>query len=216
MNRIIISMMVLLIAACATPAPAPDPGFVVFDYDRDGQIQLALDVDWSTYTKVHLETATVEFREHWVRDQKRHYDNVIREKDEERIKTGASDLLAKVLTRELSEEGAYEIVDSSGTSVMRWTPHVVELDVIAPDRVQDSFTTFLVDSQGSFTIQLEIHDSVSGKLLATTWQHQSDPYKGYLERTDSVTNTVAFRLMMERWADWLLENLASVRGNATE
>jgi hypothetical protein len=216
MERIIISATILLLTACASQAPAPEPGFEVIDYDRDGEIQLALDVDWSSYTKVHLETATVEFRDNWVRDQKRLYDNVIREKDEVRIKTGASDLLERVLTRELSNEGAYEIVDEGGPGVMRWTPRIVKLDVIAPDRVKNTVSESLVDSQGSFTIELEIHDSVSGKLLATATQYQSDPYKGYLERTTSATNTQAFRLMMQRWADWLLDNLASVRTDATE
>lgn len=216
MERIIISATIMLLTACASQAPAPEPGFEVIDYDRDGEIQLALDVDWSTYTGVHLETATVEFRDNWVRDQKRLYDNVIREKDEVRVKTGASDLLEKVLTRELSNEGAYEIVDEGGPGVMRWTPRIVKLDVIAPDRVKNTVSESLVDSQGSFTIELEIHDSVSGKLLATATQYQSDPYKGYLERTTSATNTQAFRLMMQRWADWLLDNLASVRTGATE
>lgn len=216
MKRFYISITVLLIAACAAQAPVPDPGFEVVDYDRDGAIQVAFDVDWNAYTKVILEPATVEFRENWVRDQERLYDKTIRESDEERIKTSASDLLAKVLTRELPDDGGYEIIDEAGAGVMRWTPRIVDLDIIAPDRVSDTISESLVDSQGRMTIELEIHDSVSGKLLAKASQYQSDPYKGYMERTTSATNAVAFRLMMLRWTDWLFEQLDAVRVEASE
>mgnify|MGYP001826982177 FL=1 len=204
-----------MITACAAQAPAPDPGFEVIYYDRHSEFQVASGVDWISYGKVLLEKASVEFRDNWVRDQKRLYDKKIRETDEERIKTSASELLAKVLTRELPGDGGYEITDKAGAGVMRWTPRIIKLDIIAPDRVSDTISDSLVDSQGSMTIELEIHDSVSGKLLAKVSQYQSDPYKGYMERTTSATNALAFRLMMLRWTDWLFEQLDSVRVEAS-
>lgn len=207
MKRVIFCLAILLIAACAAQAPTPDPGFEVVDYDRDGAIQAARGADWNTYTKVILEPATVEFREDWVRDQERLYNNTIQERDEARIKASASDLLAKVLARELPDDGGYKVTNQAGPGVMRWTPRILKLDIIAPDRVQDTITESLVDSQGSMTIELEIHDSISGELLAKAWQEQSDPYKGYMERTTSATNARAFRLMMLRWTDWLFEGL---------
>ena len=216
MKRIIISTTMLLITACAAQAPAPDPGIEVIYYDRHSEFQVASDVDWNSYGKVLLEKASVEFRDNWVRDQKRLYDKNIRETDEERIKTSASDLLAKVITRELPGDGGYEITDEAGAGVMRWTPRIVKLDIVAPDRVSDTISDSLVDSQGSLTIELDIHDSVSGKLLAKASQYQSDPYKGYMERTTSATNAQAFRLMMLRWTDWLFEQLDSVRVEASE
>lgn len=216
MKRIIIFATILLLTACASQAPTPEPGFEVIDYGRDREIQLALNVDWSTYTKVHLETATVEFREGWARSQERYNDVVIRDRDVARIKTHAAELFNKVISRELTKEGGYELASESGAGVMRWTPRIVELDIIAPDRVHDNIVDSLVDSQGSMTIELEIHDSVSGRLLATASQYQSDPYKGYMERTTSATNARAFRLMMQRWAGWLFEQIEKAGGGVPD
>jgi hypothetical protein len=215
MKRIIISATVLLVAACAAPVPEPEPGMEVVGYGRDGEFQAAIGVDWSGYSGVLLETATVEFRENWVRDQKRYNDNIIRERDEVRIKTGTAELLGKVLARELSDAG-YALADGNGPGVMRFTPRVADLDVVAPDRVSETIVDHLTDYQGSLTLELDIYDSVSGELLAITRQHQEDPYKGYMERTTSATNRRAFRLMMERWAGWLVEQIDSVHTRDSE
>ena len=58
---------------------------------------------------------------------------------------------------------------------------------------------------------LEIQDSSSGELLATTRHFVEDWYKGYMEWTTSATNHRAFRLMLERWADDLCEWLEEAR-----
>jgi hypothetical protein len=57
------------------------------------------------------------------------------------------------------------------------------------------------------TIEVVIRDSVTDKLLAVAWQNQSDPQEGYMEMTNTVNNTVTFRLMMQRWNDWLFAQL---------
>jgi hypothetical protein len=207
---IVVSLTLSMLACSGGPPVTAEPGMEVSAYGRDGEFQAAIGVDWSGYTKILLETATVEFRDNWVRDQRRLNDKIIREPDEVRIKTGASELLGKVLTRELSGAG-YEMTSESVPGVMRFTPRIVDLDVVAPDRVSDNIVVSLTDSQGSLTLELEIHDAVSGVLLATARQHQDDPYKGYLERTTSATNSMAFRLMMERWADWLIERFDEIR-----
>lgn len=207
---IVVSLTLSMLACSSGPPVTPEPGMEIIEHDRDGEFQAAIGVDWSAYSKILLETATVEFRDNWVRDQKRYDDNIVRERDVVRIKTGASELLGKVLTRELSGAG-YEMTDESGPGVMRFTPRIVDLDIVAPDRISDNIVVSLTDSQGSLTLELEIHDSVSGVLLATTRQYRDDPYKGYMERTTSATNSRAFRLMMERWADWLIERFDEIR-----
>jgi hypothetical protein len=62
-------------------------------------------------------------------------------------------------------------------------------------------------TKGSMTIEMVVRDSVSDELLAVAWQKQSDPQEGYMEITNTVNNTVAFRLMMQNWADWFLGQL---------
>ena len=90
---------------------------------------------------------------------------------------------------------------------MLFKPRIVDLDVYAPDRVRNYIGESLADSKGRMQVELDIHDSVSGRLLATSWQRREDPYEGRMERANSVTNRQAFRLMLQRWTDWLFEGL---------
>jgi hypothetical protein len=214
LKNTLLPIAILLLAGCSGLAPEPDPGFEVVTYDRHSAFQAAAGTDFSLYTRVRLERATVEFRENWVKDQRRLYDNVIREDDQRRIKTGMADLVEQVLSRELAEEG-YTVVTDNGSDVMLFTPRIMELDVYAPDRVKDYIGESLADSKGRMRIELDIHDSVDGQLLATSWQRREDPYDGRMERANSVTNRQAARLMLMRWTDWLFKALATT-GNPAD
>jgi hypothetical protein len=214
MKNTLLPLVILLLAACATPAPTPDPGFEVAAYDRHSEFQAATGADWSAYTKVRLERATVEFRENWVKDQRRLYANTIREDDQQRIKAGMADLIEQVLSRELVGAG-YAVVADNGSDVMLFKPRIRELDVYAPDRVQDYIGESLADSKGRMKIELDIHDTVTGQLLATSWQRREDPYEGRMERANTVTNRQAARLMLLRWTDWLFEALETA-GNPAD
>lgn len=207
MKRIVIIFLVLLLQACASQAPVPEPGFEVVQYDRHSNFQVASSVDWSGYSKVMLETVSVDFREDWVRDQERLYDNRVREKDLQRIKTGLSELVGGVLSKDMGEAG-YAVVDTSGADVMLFKTRVVDLDVYAPDRVRDHIGFAMADSKGRMAIEMDIHDAVSGEMLATSRYFQEDPLDGYMERATTASNRHAFRMMTKRWTDWLLDGLA--------
>lgn len=188
----------------------------LIEQDRQGEIRTTVDVNWNSYPKIQLERATVAFRKNWVRDQESRNRVTIRESDLERIKTDLADLLDEVLTREMTEECAYSMVKESGPGVMRFTPRIVDLNIYAPDRVRNYIGYSLTDSQGSMTLELEIHDSASDALLATTRHHQVDPYKGYMEWTTSGTNRRSARLMLQRWASGLCERLNEARAASNE
>jgi len=194
--------MSLSALADTDPVETPDPGLDTVEKSWHGEIRFSADVDWTSYSKIQLERATVEFRKRWARDLRQRSGIIIKERDEERIKSDLADLLDKVLIRELSTKAGYVFTDEDGADVMRVVPRVVDLDVIAPDRVRDYIGYSLTDSQGSMTLKLEFYDSLNGELLATTSQYQEDPIKGYIEWTTSVTNS---------WADWLREWLDEVR-----
>lgn len=206
-----------------------EPGTLTNDQDDDSELEIveqgrhseilaAPDVDWNIYSRVQLDRATVEFRKNWVRDQRQWSGITIREADQQRIKSDTADLLDKVLTQELTTDGFYTMADESGADVMRFTPRIVDLDVVAPDRARNYIGGALTDSQGRMTLELEIRDSVSGSLLATTRHHKEDPYKGYMEWTTSPTNRQAARLMLLRWAfdlrEWLDEARSGAKGTA--
>jgi hypothetical protein len=114
-----------------------------------------------------------------------------------------AELLDKVLRTELSAEDSFEFTDQDGQGVLIFSPRIVDLDIVAPDRVRDNIAHDLTDSQGYMTLELDIHDSLSGDLLLSSDRYEEDPYKGYMEWTTSPTNKRAARLMMLRWIGWM-------------
>lgn len=201
------AVFVTLLLGCASPAPVPEPGMEILQHGRNEEMQIAHDVDWNSYTKIILHNAPVEFRKNWQQDQERNFGVTLREEDLERFKTTVSDQLAKVMHKRISARDDYELTSESGAGVMHFIPRIVDLDVRGPGWVQNSIVESMVNSRGSMTLEIVIRDSVSNEVLAVAWQDQSDPDEGYLEMTNTVNNTVAFRLMMQRWTDWLLKQL---------
>jgi hypothetical protein len=198
------------------PLESVGPDLDIVEQNRHSEILAVTDVDWTIYSKIQLEKATVEFRDRWVHDQWVRNRNTIREKDIKRIKSDMADLLDEVLTRELSTKGGYVFTDQSGLDVMRVTPSITDLDIVAPDRVRDHIGYALTDSQLSMTMGLEIFDSVNGELLATAGKYDVDPLKGYMEWTTSPTNKRAARFMLQRWSTWLRKWLDDARGGASD
>lgn len=184
----------------------PQPGMKVVQYGHGEEMQAATGVALNSYTKVVLHTAPVEFRENWVRDQQRIHGKPFREEDIERLKKGVSDQFNKVMYQALSQ-GGYDVTGEMGEGVMLFSPSIVDLDIKDPGLGQAAMVESVVHSRGSMTIELVITDAVSGELLAAAWQDQSDPHEGDLDSTTSVSNTLAFRRMMENHADWLLKGL---------
>ena len=205
--KISLILATVLLMACAGPAPTPEPGLKVLDHGRDREIQVAQDVDLSGDTKVILHNAQVEFRENWQRDKERSYGKEFREADMERLKNNVSDQFSKVMVKKLSSRDDYELTSESGPGVMHFIPRIVDLDIEAPGWMQNSIVESMARTKGSMTIEMVVRDSVSDELLAVAWQKQSDPQEGYMEITNTVNNTVAFRLMMQNWADWFLGQL---------
>ena len=165
--------------------------------------------DLSRFTKIQLEKATVDFRKHWVRDQKIRSNTRPTEKDLNRIKSDLSKLLDEVFRQELTVSDAFVMSETGGENVMRITPRIVDLDIIAPDRMRDYIGYTITDSKGRMTLELEIHDALSGKLLARMIDTREDPQHGYWERTTSIDNKRAARFILIHWSsdlrDWLIE-----------
>ena len=200
-----------LLLACAGPAPTPEPGMKVLHHAWGEEMQVATDADWSGYTKIILHTAPVAFIENWRRNQERLHGKEIRDEDVERIRKAVSDRLVQAMSAALTEQGGYELTSESGPGVMDFQPNIVDLNVRATGWVQNTILEYLPDSRGEMTVEVVIRDSESDKLLAVASQQQSDPRQGDMERTLSVSNAHAFRLMSKSWASWLVDQLDQAR-----
>jgi hypothetical protein len=208
--------MAITLLPCAVMAKNPEPGQSTDDLrlvkkSRHGELRVATNANWNSFTHIKLERATVEFSKNWARNQKNRMGNRPTEENMERIKSDLSELLDEVFRQELSADDGFTMSDGSGENVMRITPRIVDLNINAPDRMRDYIGYSLADSKGSMTLELDIHDSVNGTLLAQMVDSREDPQHGYMEWANSGTNRRAARFMFIRWAGKLYDLLEEAR-----
>jgi len=209
--------LTILLALSVLPATANESasqtgaGNVVQYEVRGGGMLANADVDWDRYTKVLLEPATVEFRENWAKDQQRLNNNLVTERDLAQIRSWISDMLQGALSRKISDTDGYALSDVSGPDVLRYTPRVVKLDILAPGNAQGIVGNVLVDGKGGMVVVMDISDSVSGELLTSAWRLEVDPDKGYMVTATEAGNKTAFNRMMGNWTEWLFAMLDHVR-----
>lgn len=201
----------LTLAETAPPEISTD-GMQLVDKDSRGEIYADPGVDWSVYSKIVLDDATVAFRKNWQRDQNRNRAARVSTSDMEKIKSNLATLFDEVFVKELQDNGGFEIVEQAGPDVLRITPHIVDLDVYAPDTMSTMNSRSYTDSSGRMTLKLELRDSETGDLIATASDRRESPYRGYAQWTTSVSNKADARRMLQKWAVGLRERLTKATG----
>ncbi len=191
-------------------------GLTLVEKDSRGEIYTDPDVDWSVYTEIRLEDASVAFRRNWQRDQNRTDPFKVKTKDMEEIKADLSEQFREVFTEELTANGGYTMVDASGPNVLTIKPAIVDLDIAAPDTMSANRTMQYTESSGKMTLKLELFDSVTGDLLATASDRREAPRRGYLQWTTSVTNRADANRILRQWAEGLRTRLDEARGKSME
>ena len=186
-------------------------GMKLVEKNSRGEIYTDPGVVWSTYDRVILDQASVAFRKNWQRDQNRHQSFKVRTEDMDRIKAELAEMFGEVFSKELTENGGYTLTEESSDNTLRITPHIVDLDVYAPDTRPANISQTYTETAGRMTLKLEIYDSVTGDLISRASHRQEAPRKGYMQWTTSVTNRAEFRRMLERWAKGLRERLDDAR-----
>jgi len=201
----------LSMAEDAAPDISTD-GMQLVDKDSRGEIYADPGVDWSVYSKIMLDDASVAFRKNWQRDQNRNRASRVSTADMEKIKSSLATLFDEVFIKELQDNGGFEIVQAAGEDVLRITPHIVDLDVYAPDTRSSMNSRSYTDSSGRMTLKLELRDSETGDLIAAASDRRESPYRGYAQWTTSVSNKADARRMLQKWAVGLRERLTEATG----
>jgi len=186
-------------------------GLTLIEKDNWGEIYANPNVDWSVYTQIRLEDATVAFRRNWQRDQNRGDPFKVKTADVENIKRELSEQFRTVFTEELTQNGGYVMSDTAGENVLTIKPAIVDLDIAAPDTMRPYNSKQFTESAGEMTLKLELYDSVTGDLLATASDRKKSPYRGYLQWTTSVSNRADSRRMLQQWAESLRKRLDKAR-----
>lgn len=210
-----------LLASNTAPALADEKvsevsmeGLELVEKDRRGEIYANPEVDWGDYTQIRLDPATVAFRKNWQRDQNRQQPFKVKDEDMERIRSDIAEIFDEVFRVELRTDGGYEMTAENGENVLRIKPHIVDLDIYAPDTVTPGISRSYTRSAGRMTLKLEIYDSVTGDLLAKASDRREAPDYGYLQWTTKIRNNMEMRRLMERWAEGLRTRLDEARNQA--
>ncbi|HET6564414.1 MAG TPA: DUF3313 family protein [Xanthomonadales bacterium] len=211
----LLALTLPLTGLAGSDAETTEDGLQLVEENRHRSLYVAPDVDWSRYSAIQLEDPTVEFRRNWQRDQNRSWPFKVRDEDVVEIKQSLAELLIEVFGEELSRDGGYALSDESGSQVLILRPAITELDVAAPDTQNWAGISYqYTESSGRMTLQLELIDSVSGKVLSRFKERDEVPRMYYYQRTNRVTNEADARRMLRRWAEEQRERLDEARSES--
>lgn len=195
---------------------APDVSFDGLHLVPDSKVALAYvkpEADFSVYDEFLMLDAYVAFKKNWQRDT-RVGGRRVSNKDMERIKKEAAELLHDTFQNELDEKGGYKFVDAAGDNVLIIRPALIDLVITAPDIPVAGRVTNYVASAGAATLYLEMYDSVSGEILARAVDRRAMADYGYARWANSVTNRADARRMFRRWGELMRTGMDEVRAKA--
>ncbi len=169
--------------------------------------------DLGTYTEVTLAEPEVEFVKNWRWDynSKVSFENQISSSDMVTMVTTGKSLLKESFTKQLTK-GGYTVVNAPGPKVLLVKATLADLDVYSPDpnlRASASNRTY-TQGAGEATMVVELHDSVTGQLLARAYDRKSGK-AGFASGTsgsrDHATNMADASAALDYWAGLLVNGL---------
>lgn len=195
-------------AAFAAGGHTSHDGLELVEKNRSTALYVRPGASLAQYNRVAILECPVAFRKNWERDQnrERNFQERITKKDMERIKKALSEEFLKIFTRELQDEGGYEVVDTGAEDVLILRPAIINLDVAAPDKMTPGMSRTFATSAVAMTLYLELYDSVTSQILARYVNADGDR-EGTMMVANRVTNKAEADRVLVRWADRLRKGL---------
>jgi hypothetical protein len=202
------------IASAADEMPETTPeGLVLIENTKLNTVYVRPGATLDHYTKVVLFDVEVAFRKDWDRDYNRTVlpgTTRVRPKDMERIKAGLAEEFKTVFTEELQDKRGYEVVETADYDVLVVKAAIINLDVTAPQLRGTSNDRNVITSAGQMTLWMELHDSVTGELIARVIDPAVDNRNGLAFRASTSGNKSAARKILSEWASILGENMGEI------
>lgn len=196
----------LLLEGCQTSGPSPidDPstreGLVRVEHTNIDAVYRRPATTLSGYSKLLLRPIDVQFSKNW---DPAGNSTLYRthEPDPEKIRQELAEMFAQVVRREL-EQGGYPLVEQPGEHVLEVRAAIVNLYITAPDVSMQTpgRTKVYTADAGEMTLILQLHDSVTGQLLARAYDRQAGTEGGAWTWTTSVSNSAEARRIISIWA----------------
>jgi hypothetical protein len=167
----------------------------------------------SEYSKLLLRPISVEFAKNWDPGKSGSALYDMHEPDREKIKRELAEVFAEVFRREL-EKGGYPLVTQPDKDVLEMQAAIVNLYINAPDVSMETAgrTKVYTSDAGHMTLIMQLHDSVTGQLLARAYDSR-DSGPDMWQWTNSVTNTAEAKQIIGAWARALRKALDASRAD---
>jgi len=194
------------------PPPFTEDGLKLVENSDWGLVYVEPGADLSGYERVKLLDTYVAFKKDWRRDQNRTSGGIrVTQNDMDRIKERLAKEFREVFTKVLEDSG-YPVVEETAEDVLILRPAIINLDVTAPDTNRAGMSRTYAESAGEMTIYLEMHDGVTGDLIAKGMDRKADRRRGYMEWQSRVQNTQAANAILKNWAESIVQALDKAHG----
>ncbi|HEY4370108.1 MAG TPA: DUF3313 family protein [Steroidobacteraceae bacterium] len=208
-----------LLSGCQTTKPSPidelslQEGLQRTDNKTVDAVFRRPEARMSTYSKLLLRPITVEFAKNWEPESSGSVLYRMNEPDREKIRSELAQVFAEVFRKEL-EKGGYPLVTEPQQDVLEIQAAIVNLYITAPDVSMETSarTRVYTSDAGQMTLIMQLHDSVTGQLLARAYDHR-DTGPDTWQWTNSVTNTAEARRIIATWATALRKALDASRAD---
>jgi hypothetical protein len=154
-----------------------------------------------------LDPVEVAFKKQWTQDFRQ-----VSKHDRERIRTELAQEFHDILVDELQTKGGYQIVDTAGPDVLRFSAGIFELYINAPDTMTAGRSRTFALSTGEATLGAELTDSESGAVIARAADHVRARESATMQWITRSQNRGDARAMLRKWATALREGLDAARG----
>jgi hypothetical protein len=182
----------------------------------DADVKYVLpEADFAVYNGFILLEPVVAFRRNWQREVNRAAGRLsgrVSDGDMEQIKSEVAELFRDVFAEQL-EGGGFAVVEEPGEDVMILRPAIVNLDIAVPDAASTSAgrSRAYAANAGSASLFIELHDSVTGQILARAVDSRRARSSPGFEWVTAASNRADARRVLSTWAEMLVESLNDVR-----
>jgi hypothetical protein len=223
-SGLLVALPCVLTLACAAPPlkpleleMGPDAEITADGLHRAknaklGRVWVKPDADFASYTHVMLDPVEVAYKR---KPKGRRFGST--NSNFALTKKQTSDLkrrLREAFVAELTKGGLYTMTEEPGSRVLRIGANLIDLVVHVPTENTGGSEQTFTSSTGEMTLLMELHDSLSGEILARVADRRDVRAAGYgtndLYFSNAVTDTGAVRRVFKLWAEILRMRLEEV------
>lgn len=205
----------LLLQGCQTDGPSPiddsstREGLVRVEHANVDAVYRRPATTLAMYSQLLLRPIDVQFAKNWDPASSSMLYQTNRP-DPDKIRKELAEVFAQVVRLDL-EQGGYPLVEQPGVHVLEVRAAIVNLYITAPEVSTASRTKVYTADAGEMTLILQLHDSVTGQLLARAYDRHAGMQSGAWTWTTSVSNTAEAKRIISIWAAALRKALDASR-----